>query len=231
MEKIIVANWKANLTPEKAMQWCDAFTAALQSHRGIEIVLAVPALCLERIHEKTKTIAGLSLAAQGVSPYPQGNYTGALPAAWLRGLAKYTLIGHRERRRYFHESVQDVAKQVSEALAEDLQPIVCVDRDLLMQQTALLSTEEMDRILWAFTPETTVALEMTRNKEDISAMVALIAKRTRNRPVLYGGGVTAENSGAIWGISGVAGLMLGQECLDAQAFAALVNQLAQQDKQ
>ena len=228
MKKIILANWKANLSPEKAMQWCDTFAAALQAHGEIEIVLAVPALCLERVHEKTRTIAGLSLAAQGVSPYPQGNYTGALPAAWLRGLVKYTLIGHRERRRYFHESVQDVGKQVNESLAEDLQPIVCIDHDLLMQQTAVFATEEMDKILWAYTPETTMALEMTRSNEDISKMVSQIAKKTENRPVLYGGGVTAANSKAIWGLAGVSGILLGQECLDAQAFAVLVNQLSKQ---
>lgn len=226
MKKRVLANWKANLTPEKAMQWCDVFIATLHPHEGIEVVLAVPALCLDRIHEKTRNIAGLSLAAQGVSPYPQGNYTGALPAAWLRGLVQYTLIGHRERRRYFHESVQDVAKQVIESLSEDLQPIVCIDRDLLVQQTAVFTTEEMDKILWAYTPETAMALEMTRSGDDISKMVSQIAKKTGNRPVLYGGGVTAANSQAIWELTGVSGIMVGQECLDAHAFAVLINQLA-----
>jgi triosephosphate isomerase len=225
MKKIVLANWKANLSPERAMQWCDGFIAAYQPRADIEVVLAVPALCLERVSAKVSNLAGVSLAAQGVSPYPQGSYTGALPAAWLRGLARYTLLGHRERRRYFHESVQDVARQAAESLAEELQPIICLDRDLLLQQTAAVAIEELGRLIWAYTPETTVTLEMARGEAEIAAMLTQIASKTDNRPVLYGGGVTVANAKTIWRLPGVAGIMLGQGCLDATAFAGLIKQL------
>ncbi len=225
MKKIVLANWKANFSPERAMQWCDAFAAAYKPRTDIEIVLAIPAFYLERVYQKIHNLAGVALAAQGVSPYPQGSYTGSLPAAWLRGQVKYTLLGHRERRRYFHESIQDIARQVYESLAEELQPIVCIDRELLVPQTAAMAVEELGRLIWAYTPATTVALEMARSGEDIAAMIALAAKKTDNRPMLYGGGVTVANGKAIWHIPGVAGMLLGQGCLDAQAFAGLINQL------
>lgn len=225
MEKIVLANWKANLSQERVMLWCDAFAAAYRSRDGVEVVLAAPAFFLERVYEKTKHLAGVALAAQGVSPYPQGSYTGSLPAAWLRGRVKYTLIGHRERRRYFHESVQDVARQAFESLAEELQPIVCIDRDLLVRQTAAMAVEELGKLIWAYTPETPVALEMARSGEEIITAVAQIAKKTDNRPILYGGGVTIANSKTIWGFPGVSGIMLGRGCLDVQAFADLCNHL------
>ena len=225
MKKIVLANWKANFSPERAMQWCDAFAAAYKPRTDIEIVLAIPAFYLERVYQKIHNLAGVALAAQGVSPYPQGSCTGSLPAAWLRGQVKYTLLGHRERRRYFHESIQDIARQVYESLAEELQPIVCIDRELLVPQTAAMAVEELGRLIWAYTPATTVALEMARSGEDIAAMIALAAKKTDNRPMLYGGGVTVANGKAIWHIPGVAGMLLGQGCLDAQAFAGLINQL------
>lgn len=225
MKKIVLANWKANFSPERAMQWCDVFVAAYSPRADIDVVLAVPAFYLERVYQKTRALAGVSLAAQGVSPYPQGSYTGALPTAWLRGLVRYTLLGHRERRRYFHESIQDVARQVYESLAEELQPIVCIDRGLLVPQTAALAVEELGRVIWAYTPETTVALEMARSEEDIVAMMAQAVKKTDNQPMLYGGGVTAANGRVIGQIPGVAGIMLGQGCLDAQAFAGLIRQL------
>ena len=145
MKKMVFANWKANLSPEKAMQWCDAFAGVYQPRIDVEVILAVPSLCLERVAERTRNLAGVCLAAQGVSAYPQGSYTGSTPAAWLRGLVRYTLIGHRERRRYFHETVQDVARQAYESLAEDLQPIVCFDRELLTPQTAAMAVEELGR--------------------------------------------------------------------------------------
>jgi triosephosphate isomerase len=225
MQKIVLANWKANFSPERALQWCDAFAAVYQPRTDIEVVLAVPAFYLERVYQKIRNLAGVALAAQGVSPYPQGSYTGALPTAWLRGMVKYTLLGHRERRRYFHESVQDVARQVYESLAEELQPIVCIDRELLVPQTAAMAVEELGRLIWAYTPETTVALEMARSEEDIAAMMVQAARKTDNRPVLYGGGVTVANGKAIWHIPGVAGMLLGQGCLDAHAFAGLIKQL------
>jgi triosephosphate isomerase (TIM) len=225
MKKMVLANWKANLSPERMKQWCDAFAAVYQPHIDCEVILAVPFLGLECIAERTQHLAGVTLAAQGVSAYPQGRYTGAIPAAWLRGLVRYTLLGHRERRRYFHETAQDVARQVYESLAEDLQPIVCIDRDLLTAQTAAVAAEELGRLIWAYTPDTPATLEMSRNTADILAMLPQIARKTDNRPVLYGGGVTVDNASDLWRLPGLSGIMLGQGCLDAVAFASLVNRL------
>lgn len=225
MKKIVLANWKANFSPEKAMQWCDTFAASYRPGGTVEVIIAVPALYLERVHEKTRDLPGVSLAAQGVSPFPQGNYIGSLPTAWLRGLATYTLIGHRERRHYFHETIQDVARQGYESLMEELQPIVCVDEALVMRQAAAFSLSELKKLIWACTPETKVSLEMSRSIEEIGAMVSRVARKTDDRPVLYGGGVTVTNGPTIWQRPEVSGMMLGKGCLDAAAFATMVNSL------
>lgn len=225
MKKKIVANWKANLSPERAAQWLDAFAAVYRPRLDIEVILAVPVLALPSLAAKAGALPGVALAAQSVSAYPQGSYTGSTPASWLRGLATYTLIGHRERRRYFHETVQDVARQAYESLAENLRPIVCVDAELLIAQTAAVAVEELSHLIWAYTPDTPASLEMARNTADISAMLPKIAQKTDNRPVLYGGGVTVDNGGSLWQIPGLHGLMLGKGCLDAAAFANLINHL------
>ncbi|WP_028317183.1 triose-phosphate isomerase [Desulfobulbus elongatus] len=225
MQKRVLANWKANLSLDKAVQWCDAFAGVYRPRTDLEVVLAVPFLFLERIAERVQSLAGVSLASQGVSSYPQGNYTGAIPAAWLRGLARYTLLGHRERRRYFHETVQDVARQAYESLAEDLHPIVCFDRDVLIPQTAAMAAEELGRLIWAYTPDTPATFEMARGEAEIAALLPQIAKKTDNRPVLYGGGVTIDNGAGLWRLAGLGGIMLGRGCLDGAAFASLVNRL------
>ena len=225
MKKMIVANWKANLSPERVAQWLDAFASVYRPRLDIEVILAVPILALPTVAAKVETLPGVALAAQSVSAYPQGSYTGSTPAAWLRGLATYTLLGHRERRRYFHETVQDVARQVYESLAEDLQPIICFDAELLTAQTAAMAVEELGHLLWAYTPDTPTTLEMARNAADITTILSKIAQKTDNRPVLYGGGVTVDNGGSLWRIAGLHGLMLGKGCLDATTFARLVNQL------
>lgn len=225
MKKMIVANWKANLSPERATQWLDAFAAVYRPRLDIEVILAVPVLALPPVAEKVETLPGVALAAQSVSAYPQGSYTGSTPASWLRGLATYTLVGHRERRRYFHETVQDVARQVYESLAEDLRPIVCFDAELLIAQTAAMAVEELSHLIWAYTPDTPASLEMARSTADFTAILPKIAQKTDNRPVLYGGGVTVNNGESLWQVPGLHGLMLGKGCLDAAAFANLINQL------
>lgn len=225
MKKMIVANWKANLAPEGAVQWLDAFATVYRPRLDVEVILAVPVLALPMVAAKVETLPGVALAAQSVSAYPQGSYTGSTPASWLRGLATYTLLGHRERRRYFHETVQDVARQVYESLAEDLRPIVCFDAELLMAQTAAMAVEELSHLIWAYTPDTPASLEMARSTADISAILPKIAQKTDNRPVLYGGGVTVDNGGSLWQVPGLHGLMLGKGCLDAAAFANLIDQL------
>lgn len=225
MKRMVLANWKAYLSPEKARQWCDVFADAYRPCADREVILAVPALCLEQVAKWAQPLAGVSLAAQGVSSYPQGSYTGSIPAAWLRGLARYTLIGHRERRHYFHETTQDVARQAYESLAEDLQPIVCFDKDQLIPQTAAMAAEELGHLIWAYTPETPVTFEMARSEADILALLPQITRKTDNCPVLYGGGVTIDNAVSLWRLPGLSGIMLGKGCLDAAAFAALVNRL------
>ena len=82
MSRIVLANWKASLAPERALAWCDTFSAAYKPRTGLEVVLAVPALVMDRVHQRLGALTGVSLAAQGISPYPQGSYTGSLPAAW-----------------------------------------------------------------------------------------------------------------------------------------------------
>ena len=225
MKKIVLANWKANLSPERVEQWLAQFTNTYRPQSNVEVILAVPVLVLEHVAKRTASVAGVSLAVQGISAYPQGSYTGSTPAAWVKGMASYTLIGHRERRRYFHETVQDVARQAYESLSEELKPIICIDQEILVAQTAAMAAEELEHLIWAYTPETPATFEMARNISDIAATLPKIAQKTDSGPILYGGGVTADNAASLCKVAGLSGVMLGKGCLDATAFAELLNRL------
>ena len=224
-DKIILANWKANFSPSRAVQWCDQFSKAYRPAAGMEVVIAVPFLCLQEVGRRLNELESVSLAAQTVSPYPQGSYSGSTPAAWLHGLAKYTLLGHRERRHYFHETAQDVARQVYETLAEELVPIVCVDQSNINAQTALFDTQDLLKIKWAYTPKDAEQLERAHGEQSIETAVSSISKKVGYQPVLYGGGVDSGNGCQILQLTGVLGIMLGRGCLDASAFAGLIKSL------
>ena len=121
--------------------------------------------------------------------------------------------------------MQDVARQAYESLSEELQPIICIDKDSLGSQTAAMAAEELDHLIWAYTPETPATFEMARSLSDIAAILPKIAQKTDNRPVLYGGGVTVENAASLCKVTGLSGVMLGKGCLDATAFAAMLNRV------
>lgn len=225
MKKIVLANLKAYRSPKLVGEWCDALLSALgKTPDSLEVVLALPDMALGDAADKIGGRAGFSLAAQALSPFPQGSYTGATPAAWLKGLVRYALAGHRERRCYFHESVQDVAREVAEALDEAIRPIVCVESGTFAPQLAALRREEQEQVFWAFTPRVTMPLQ-TEDLETIAKSVAHIRRQSDDRPVLYGGGVHAGNARSIWAIEGLGGLMLGEACHNASAFARIVESL------
>lgn len=225
MKKIVLANLKAYRSPKLVGEWCNALLSALsRTPDTLEVVLALPDMALGDAADKIGGRAGFSLAAQALSPFPQGSYTGATPAAWLKGLVRYALAGHRERRCYFHESVQDVAREVAEALDEAIRPIVCVESGTFAPQLAALRREEQEQVFWAFTPRVTMPLQK-EDLETIAKSVAHIRRQSDDRPVLYGGGVHAGNARSIWAIEGLGGLMLGEACHNASAFARIVESL------
>lgn len=224
---IVLANWKAYFSPERALSWCDQFIASYRPVAGVDAVVAVPFFYLREVAGKLSSLSGVSVAAQSVSSYPQGSYTGSTPAAWLRGAAGYTLLGHRERRQYFHETAQDVAKQVYESLAEELQPIICVDRDNLMAQTAIFDMEEMEQLIWAYTPKDAEQLERSHGDRAIAEAVKSLSRKVGGRPVLYGGGVNLDNGRRLLEIEGVSGILVGRACLNAGEFVRLIDSLEQ----
>ncbi len=226
MKKLVVANWKDHLAPSEALAWLETFRRGYRPLAVAEVVLAVPFLVMREAGTLLEETAGVSLAAQAVSPFPPGGYTGATPARWLRGLADRVLVGHRERRHYFHEDEQSVAAQVRESLAVGLQPILCTDRSEAPRQLAALDHDELDRVLLAYTPANAVDLEIAAPTQDIAAVVSTLGEMSGGRPVLYGGGVNESNAAALLAMDGMAGIMVGRGCLDATEFLRLLERLA-----
>ncbi len=225
-EKLVVANWKANLSLLQAEKWLGELSSGYSSIPGIRVVLAVPFPFLIPLSTRFKSLPGVSWAAQDISSYPLGNYTGAVPAAWLNGLVDYALVGHRERRRYFHETIQEIANKSSEALAEDICPILCVDMDVARQQAASLDTEEMEHLIVAYTPADADHLEVARNVSSVAEGVRQVASLFPECSVLYGGGVNAGNVGELISLPQVSGVMAAGGCLNPLSFLELLNNAA-----
>ena len=225
MEKIILANWKAHLSGHHVDEWLTTFMDGFRQKEGLDVVVAPPFLYMERVFSRLEDKKGITLAAQSVSPYPPGNYTGATPARWLTGIVRYALAGHRERRKYFHESISDIAAQVRECVSVGIQPILCLDGKGLAEMKAALDMDELQALMVAYTPEASVALETAPELASIEKEVARLREYFPGCPVLYGGGVGPDNGAEIMGLAGINGLLVGRNCLDAVRFSQLVRSL------
>ena len=93
MKKMVIANWKANLSPEKAMQWCDTFAQSYRPRLDLEVILAVPFLCLERVAGEDKA------SCRGMSGHPGGFLLSAGQLYWIdsSGMAARTGEIHLNR--------------------------------------------------------------------------------------------------------------------------------------
>ena len=221
MEKIIVGNWKANIAPGQVSDWLEGFNSSYRPASSVRVVLAVPFLYIQQLAEVVNGMKGVTLAAQGVSPYPPGSYTGATPAAWLTKSCSHALIGHQERSRYFHEDTASLAAQVRETVAAGIRPILCLDSSNKGSRLAAIDSEDLEQTLLAYTPTDAVRLEQAVSDRDIVATAATLSGS--GCPVLYGGGVNRGNAADLIRLQGISGIMVGRDCLDGAGFAALVN--------
>ena len=219
---LVLANWKANLSPAGAEKWLRDFSALYRPAERIQVVLAVPCFMLQSLAERCLALPNLSLAAQDISSFPPGGYTGTTPAAWLADLVEYALVGHRERRLYFHETNQDCARKVFEAVDAGIRPVLCLSSDNMRAQISALDRDEVERLLPAWTPGEAEALEVADDAAAIEAGVARLAGLCGGRPVLYGGGVSLKNIDALVALPDLAGVMVGRSCLDPREFIALL---------
>jgi triosephosphate isomerase (TIM) len=223
MMSLIIANWKSHKTKEAAELWLEEFGPTWSSvHNGTEVAIAPPFPLLPDVAEKIRSKGWpLALAVQDMSPFPPGKYTGAVAteslAAWP---VKYAIVGHSERRQYFHETHQDVANKVVQALAANITPVVCVDDEYARQQAAALSPSDLSHCILAYEPLEAIGSGDPQPAEEVATVVQNIRKSWEDVPIIYGGSVDPENVKEY--LSVCQGVLVGTHSLVASDFAALV---------
>src|SRR3954447_13824307 len=131
---IIVGNWKMNKTVEEALALVDEIMDDLEVFEGVETVLAPPFVALYPIMELLDD-TDIKLAAQNMHAMDSGAYTGEISSLMLREMCDYVILGHSERRKYFHETDEEVNQKVKAALKHDLTPIVAIGESLEERDT------------------------------------------------------------------------------------------------
>ena len=223
MKHYVIGNWKSHKTLKEAKLWFDEFARSYKPAQDLEVIIAPPFPWLQFLAEYLRELKleNVSLAAQDVSPFPKGPYTGAVPADMIKEMVDYVIIGHSERRRYFHETSQDVANKVQETVDAGLNPIVCVDRPYAMSQLTAINDIDSDNLLIAYGPVEALSVRIPDSPQNIEEAVRFITRIYPKNPVVYGGSLFPDNVADYLKVPGLSGIFLGESSLDAAAFAAI----------
>jgi len=225
---LIAGNWKMFKGPVEAGEFCRALRAA-HLPEDVDVVVCPPFVSLAAA---TQALADTEIGvfAQNCHWEAEGAFTGEVSAAMLLEVGAYgTLVGHSERRQYFGETDETVAKRVRGALEAGLHVIACVGETLaeretgeteavLRRQLAVLEPDE--NLVIAYEPVWAIGTGKSATP-DMARQAHEIVRSAIDAPVLYGGSVKPENAAELLSQPGVDGALVGGAALDVDSFAAI----------
>lgn len=219
--KLIAANFKSHQTAPEAKSWIDKFISIYVPRSEKSKVILAPSFTNLPIYQN---LANTFLAAQDVSPFPPGAYTGAVNARQLKNLGvNYCLVGHSERRRWFRENDQTSAQKITELHDAGIIPILCLDLDYAASQIAAIDLNSKPLVI-AYEPVESIGTGNPPPPPEVAQAAAQIQKLAPGVPIIYGGSANSQNAGEYLSVPGISGLLVGAACLDPNEFNAIINQ-------
>ena len=246
-KKIIAGNWKMNKTQAEARVLVEDLLRDIGRFDDAEIVLCPPFTALAAVSELLNAVSNVRLGAQNMHEAASGAYTGEISAAMLKELyVRYVIIGHSERRQYFHEDNATVNRKTKAALAAELRPIVCIGETLpereankwknvlqtqLIEGFADFGEKELADIIIAYEPVWAIGTGKTASPaqaEEAHQFIRKIVGDTFGNTaaekirIQYGGSVKAENARELLSKPDIDGALVGGASLDARGFTAII---------
>lgn len=221
MTPLLIANFKSHKNTAEITTWFQTLSSSPVPN-DIELVVAPSFVHLPRVSDLLSPKSRIQLCSQDVSPFPQGSYTGAVAASQLADLGvTYCLVGHSERREYFHESAVEVANKVRELLAVSLTPVVCLRSGDLTSQFAALSGVDLTRLIFAYEPVEHIGTGTAATVDELMPVYQELRTLAPESKLLYGGSVEAHNLATFAPLE-LAGFLVGSASLDPARFLTLI---------
>ena len=245
--RVIAGNWKMCKMLTETRTFFSTFLPLVATAKHCDIVIAPPFTAISAAVESAKG-SNVAISGQDVFWETEGAFTGEVSAPMLADAGcRYVIIGHSERRQFFSETDECVAKKTKAALTARLIPIVCVGETLAQREAGqtetvlqaqflggpgTLTSEEFSRILLAYEPVWAIGTGKTATPEIAAAAHQVLRRCAVKRfsaahasvvRILYGGSVKPDNIKGLMAQEELDGALVGGASLDAKSFASIVN--------
>lgn len=247
-KKLIVANWKMNLSPKNSLEFLRKLKTYNFKLKTFELVICPSFLSLPEIKSLIPDFKFLiHVGAQDCFWAERGAYTGEISPADLREIGcKYVIIGHSERRQYLKETDEMINFKLKAALSAGLVPIFCLgesqsERDRGQAESRVriqlkagltgISLKKNQKIFIAYEPVWAIGTGKFCPPNEAVRMHHLIKKeagrflKIKNVPVLYGGSVDDKNVADYLKQEEVDGVLVGGASAKADIFLSLLRKI------
>jgi len=241
--KFFMANWKMHKTVQEALEFLKDFIPSVQGISDREIGIAPAFVCIESMSKALRD-TDIKVGAQNVFYENKGAYTGEVSPVMLKDLnVDYVIIGHSERRKYFHETDEIINLKIKATMSENLNVIFCIGEtleeresektfDVLKKQIekGLENIEKYNSLVLAYEPVWAIGTGKVASEFQIEEAHAFIRNRLKDIysdkadriRILYGGSVSPENIHPIMNIANVDGVLVGGASLDPEKFLKII---------
>lgn len=230
--KIIAGNWKMNMTPSEAVKLCAQLKDLVKTDEA-DVVYCVPAIDIIPVVEAVKG-TNVAVGAENMYFEEKGAFTGEISASMLVDAGvKYVIIGHSERREYFHETDELLNKKVKKAIEAGLTPILCCGETLEQRETGItldwirmqikldlsgVAASDVANMVIAYEPIWAIGTGKTATADQAQEVCSAIRKcigemydaaTAEKVRIQYGGSVKGENAAEIFGKPDIDGGLVG----------------------
>ena len=247
-KNIVAGNWKMNKSLAEGLALAKELNEVLANEKpNCDVIIGTPFIHLASVAAAIDTNK-IGVAAQNCADKESGAYTGEVSAAMVASTgAKYVILGHSERRAYYHETAETLKEKVALALANGLTPIFCIgevleEREAGKQNEVVfaqlsgslfdLSAENFSKIILAYEPVWAIGTGKTATADQAQEIHAYIRSTivekygkevADNTSILYGGSCKASNAKELFANPDVDGGLIGGASLKAADFKGIID--------
>ncbi len=211
----VIANFKQNLNIRDLKNYFkkwEELSKKFAPKKNLKIIFCPSTIYLDYVSKQIKKYTNTFIGIQNISPFKKGSYTGEVGANQAKDFARFCILGHSERRKYFKEDNKEIRQKVKNAIKEKVIPIVCISK----KEQFL---PKIKNIVYAYEPIENIG---TGKAASIEKIKSFIASKPENSKILYGGSVNTHNIKKLLSIKSINGFLIGSASLKPDSFFKIV---------